>query len=361
MDIFAEIKGLDELTQHTKFKFINNNWQMLGEKEILKSWTNGMIDKDGKMVREFQETFHSSFWEFFLFKLFQDAGFILDQSHQMPDFIIKAPSDMYVEAVVANIKDGGRYESERTIEDQMTMLYPPYMYDKFYEELDESITRNSSAIHSKIKKYRESYMKRAWVREDAPFLIALSSYDQVNYGREYIYSMLALLYGLYFDADSEKYYHKGSIIKPGTQDSQIQIGIFNDPDYSDISAVIYSCTVSLGKLTSLSISNNVPSFNNVYIVRKNNLKNNYQLQIVSSDCPEYLEDGVFVFHNPNAKHKLPEELFSKLHLTQFFFQDGRLDYLGNATPLVARLNVSKLMSSAMNPYVLEQIRLYNRL
>lgn len=204
-------------------------------------------------------------------------------------------------------------------------------------------------------------MKRAWVREDAPFLIALSSYDQVNYGREYIYSMLALLYGLYFDADSEKYYHKDSIIKPGTQDSQIQIGIFNDPDYSDISAVIYSCTVSLGKLTSLSISNNVPSFNNVYIVRKNNVKNNYQLQIVSSDCPEYLEDGVFVFHNPNAKHKLPKELFSKLHLTQFFFQDGRLDYLGNATPLVARLNVSKLMSSAMNPYVLEQIRLYNRL
>lgn len=152
-DIFAEIKGLDESTQHTKFKLINNNRQMLGEKEILKSWTNGMIDKDGKMVREFQETFHSSFWEFFLFKLFQDAGFILDQSHQMPDFIIKAPSDMYVEAVVANIKDGGRYESERTIEDQMTMLYPPYMYDKFYEELDESITRNSSAIHSKIKKY----------------------------------------------------------------------------------------------------------------------------------------------------------------------------------------------------------------
>ena len=360
MDIFSEIKGLDVSKQHTKFKLLNN-CQMLHEKRILESWTRGMVDKDCKMVREFQETFHSSFWEFFLFKLFQDAGFILDQSYQMPDFIIKSPSDMYVEAVVSNIKDGGRSESKRTLEDQLTMLRPPYMYDKFYEELDESIARDSNAIHSKIKKYHESYLKRAWVREDVPFVIAISSYDQVNYGREYIYSMLALLYGLYFDANSEQYYHKDSIIKPGTKESLIQIGLFNNLDYSDISAVIYSCTVTLGKLTSLSISNNMPSMNTVYIIRRNNIEKNYQLQIVSGDCPEYLEDGVFVFHNPNAKHKLSEELFSNLHVTQFFFQNGSLDCIGNNTPIVARLNVSKLMLCEITPYVMEQIRLYNRL
>ena len=361
MDIFSKINGLEESKQHPKFKLLNNNVQMISEKRILENWTSGMIDKDGKMVREFQETFHSSFWEFFLYRLFQDASFTLDQSHQMPDFIIKAPSDMYVEAVISNIKDGGRPESERTIEDQMTMMLPPYMNDKFYDELDESIVRNSSAIHSKIKKYRESYLKRGWVRDDVPFVIAISSYDQINYGREYIYSMLALLYGLYFDADSEQYNYKKSILKPGTKESFIQIGLFNNSDYSDISAIIYSCTVTLGKMTSLSISNNMFSTNTVYNIRRNGIGENYQLQIVSDVCPEYLEDGVFVFHNPNAKHKLPEDLFSNLCVTQFFFEDGNLNYLGNANPLVARLNVSSLMSGAVLPYVMEQIRLYNRL
>lgn len=251
MDIFSKVKKLEESKQHPKFKLLNNNVQMISEKRILENWTSGIIDKDGKMVREFQETFHSSFWEFFLYRLFQKAGFTLDQSHQMPDFIISAPSDMYVEAVVSNIKDGGKPESERTIEDQMTMMLPPYMNNKFYDELDESIVRNSNAIHSKIKKYRESYLKREWVRDDVPFVIAISSYDQINYGREYIYSMLALLYGLYFDADSEQYNFKKTILKPGTKESFIQIGLFNNSDYSDISAIIYSCTVTLGKLTSL--------------------------------------------------------------------------------------------------------------
>ena len=64
MDIFSTVKGLEESKQHTKFKLLNQEAQMLNEKRILESWTNGMIDKDGKMVREFQETFHSCFLEF---------------------------------------------------------------------------------------------------------------------------------------------------------------------------------------------------------------------------------------------------------------------------------------------------------
>lgn len=361
MDIFSKVKGLDESKQHPKFKMLNEDFQMYSQKRLLESWASGMVDKDGKMAREFQETFHSCFWEFFLFKLFQEAGFTLDQSHQMPDFIINAPIDLYVEAVVSNIREGGKPEKERTMTDQMAMLCPPYLHDTFYEELNESITRDSSAIHSKIKKYRNSYSKKSWIKKEVPFVIAFSSYDQVNYGREYIYSMLALLYGMYFDAVSEQYYAKDSIIKPGTKNSSIQLGIFNDLDYSDISAIIFSCTVTLGKLTSLSISNNMPSLNTVYNIRKNITEGKYLLQVVSPDNPEDLADGVFIFHNPHATVKLPEELFSAVSTTQFFFEDGALNYTGNATPLVSRYNTSSLLSGFTEPYIMEQIRLYNRM
>lgn len=361
MDIFSPVKGLNETNQHLKFKLLNQQDQLYSEKKILQGWTNGMIDKDGKMVREFQETFHSCFWEFFLFKLFQEAGFSLDQNHPMPDFIINSPIDMYVEAVVSNIKGSGRPESERTLEDQISMLCPPYLHKAFYDELNESITRNSNAVHSKINKYRESYLKREWVKEDVPFVIALSSYDQVNYGREYIYSMLALLYGMYFNAETQNYSLKKSIIKPGTKDSSIPIGLFNDPSYSDISAILFSCTVTLGKLTSLAVSNNMFSLNSVYNIRKNIIDGKYVLQLVSEFSPEDLADGVFIFHNPNAKRKLSEEIFSSIPVTQFFFNGNNLDYVGNSTPLIARFNTSSFLAKAYEPYIIDQIRLYNRL
>lgn len=63
------------------------------------------MDRDYKMVQEFQKTFHSSFWEFYLYACFKESGFILDQSHNRPDFMIKELYEINVEAVVANIKN----------------------------------------------------------------------------------------------------------------------------------------------------------------------------------------------------------------------------------------------------------------
>lgn len=41
-------------------------------------WVKGMIDRDYKMVQEFQKTFHASFWAFYLYAYFKESGFILD-------------------------------------------------------------------------------------------------------------------------------------------------------------------------------------------------------------------------------------------------------------------------------------------
>lgn len=105
----------------------------------------------------------------------------------------------------------------------------------------------------------------------------------------------------------------------------------------------------------------MPSLNTVYTIRKNNVEVKYQLKTVSYNNPEYLADVVFIFHNPNAKHKLHEELFSAIPVTQFFFNDGNLNYMGNAASLVARYNTSSLLAMISEPYIMKQIRLYNRL
>ena len=152
LNLFANIKNLEDQKMHPKAYLLKNNFQFTSEKKMLLDWTDGLLDRDNKFIREFQETFHSSFWEIYLYKLFIEAGFELDQSHQMPDFIIKEPQEVYVEAVTANIRTGGTPEGERTIDDQLSMIIPPYLQTDFYQVLNEGIIRSANAIKGKHKK-----------------------------------------------------------------------------------------------------------------------------------------------------------------------------------------------------------------
>lgn len=360
LNLFKDIKGLNDEKLHPKVRLLKNELQLHKERDILIDWTEGLVDKDHKFIREFQETFHSTFWEIYLYKLFTDAGFVLDQSHQMPDYIIKSPEEIYIEAVVANIRENGVSENQRTIEDQLSMIVPPKLQSDFYQVLDEAIVRTSNAIVFKHQKYTQSYIRYDWIKEDAPYVIAVASFDQVNYGREYIYPILALLYGLYYDVDDGVYNQKSEILKPQSL-SKIPIGIFLDKSYEEVSAIIFSCTLTLGKLKSLTISNGDFSINDVFNIHHNLDEDKYLLQYVSKDCPEDIADGVFVFHNPNAKNKLADHFFEKLGVTQFFFENNQLMYKGNVTPLMTRINTTKLLSPIIEVNARECVRILNKL
>ena len=360
IDLFENIKGVKKNQRHPKVRFLDTSEQVRAEKNILNEWTKGFVDRDNKFARQFQETFHSSFWEIYLYKLFAEAGFELDQSHQTPDFIIKKPYEVYVEAVTANIRSGGKPEEKRTPADQFSMLIPPHLQPDFLDVLNEGIIRGANAIQSKHRKYVEEYTSREWIHKSRPFIVAMASFDQINYGREFIYSMLALLYGMYYDNSQGIYCAKTTITKYNSN-TEIPIGIFLNDHYEDISAVIFSCTLTLGKLTSMSISSGNYSFNNVINIRQELDSKRYLLHEVSLQCPEDIADGVFVFHNPNAKNKLPKEFFGSLAVTQFFLEDEDLKYSGNAIPIVARLNIPTILKATFQPHIHECIRQYNQL
>jgi hypothetical protein len=319
MDIFESAKKVNEKKWHAKFKLLKEDPYGKGEREILSQWVKDMVDRDHKIVQEFQRTFHSGFWEFYLYACFKEAGFTLDQSHNRPDFMIKEPYKLNIEAVVANVKDDGRPESTRDLEDLMSMFIPPKNQSDFFEIQHEAIARQSNAITSKIKKYENEYSKCEWVEQDIPFVIAMSSYSQVNYGREYIYPMMTLLYGMYYIPEEDEYFSVDKVPKSGTE-STIPVGLFKSDKYSGISAVLYSCTTTLGKLTSLAKSAGYPSLNEVYNLRRDyeDTKIPYKLQYVGTNSPEFLTDGLFLFHNPYAKNKLDVKCFENTNITQVF-------------------------------------------
>ena len=59
--LFDTIKGLPDDRQHRKFKLLRDKIQLSAERQLLCTYTDGLVDRDHKMVRQFQETFHSTY------------------------------------------------------------------------------------------------------------------------------------------------------------------------------------------------------------------------------------------------------------------------------------------------------------
>ena len=358
MDLFSNIPNIPEKKLHPKFVRLRDGLPI--ERIIVSEWAQDIVDRDNKFAQEFQTTFHSSFFELYLHHYFSSINFQLDYSHNRPDFIISKPKEFYVEAVVANIKKDGPPEELRTDDDLCSMFTPPWDNPNFTSEMDEAIIRYSSAVNSKKGKYDKQYSKLSWVKPDTPFVIAIASFDQINYGREYIYPMMALLYGYYYDVKNKAYISKDSIYKltaqPGKK-APIELGLFNKPEYKNISAILYTSTLTLGKLTSLAKSKGLPVLSEIRAVRENcsGYGAHYQLQIVNPECPEILSDGVFIFHNPLATNPIDEQMF--MMTTQFFLEENEINILGIETPLIARLNT--VPGYIPNFKITEAIRRYN--
>lgn len=352
MNLFEQI-GINEEKLHPKFLILKNQ-MIFGEQQIINEWIKGFVDRDNKIVKEFQTTFHSSFWEFYLNALFQEAGFSIDYSKNRPDFIITSPTPFCVEAVVSNIKKEGITEDKRDHNDTLKNIEPFYLRDNFENQLYEAITRYSQSIHEKKNKYEEKYSKLEYINENLPFVIALSGYEQISYGNNFIFPLMALLYGRVYDNKTNTYYNKDSIPKPNT-DAKIDIGLFLKEEYSNISAIVFSCTITLGKLTSLAISNGYYNPNGVITIRQDNEFPTYKIQEVSKENPEYLSDGVFIFHNPLAKNPLDKNLFDKTNAVNIFFDTKTNQNLrvANNLPLVSRLNL--VLGRVTLPYMYSDI------
>ena len=114
MDLFTPLVSED--LQHPNFRFITQPNFGTQELEVIKSWANGFVDRDGKFVKEFQTTFNSSFWELYLAACFGELGCTIDFSHETPDFLVNSPyGDFIAEATITNHPDGFRPEWDKLI------------------------------------------------------------------------------------------------------------------------------------------------------------------------------------------------------------------------------------------------------
>lgn len=286
----------------------------------LKRWVDGFPDRDGKFVKEFQTTFNSSFWEIYLFATFKEYGCSFDWSHKSPDFTLAKDGHHFsVEAVTANSARGKPSEWERTAE---TLKTKPDL-----NALNrEAIIRLSNAILNKAKRYKEHYSKFPHVTQK-PFVLAIAPFEQPLFNLQYNRPIKALLYDHYVDEqvyleDPSKFpygppaRHLGFIEKDNG--AEIELGIFNDDRFDEVSAILFSCTATWGKIDVMCEGKDSKMFiNSVWgsepygapVHRKG----------TRAEYSETLTDGLQIYHNPFAKHPLRPEVFRREGVVQEYF------------------------------------------
>ena len=291
------------------------------ERDLLNKWAEGFPDRDGKIVREFQTTFNSTFWEIYLYACLKVYVCDFDWSHTSPDFCARCRSvDVALEATTANAADGKPNEWDRAFaEEEIKSLRSFKMLNT------EAIIRLSNAIIGKIRKFRASYGDMEHVN-GKPFVVAVAPFEQPHFNLQYDRPIRALLYDYYVDEDAylndpNAYPYGPPVTHLGTVEKEngaaIQLGLFNNEDYSEVSAIIFSCTATWGKLSAMSKN---PLTNTIVVSLWGTESNGKPVrrEVPRSQHHETILDGLQVYHNPYARVPLPQETFRAPGVVQLY-------------------------------------------
>lgn len=310
------------------------------KKKVLEGWSDEkLINRDGnnKFIKEFQTTFNSSFWELYCYNIFKEISAEFDFSHEHPDFVINYGENMInIECAIA---------SNANIDPDESDIYARLNESKSLDDIvyDQTI-RLSNAFASKYKKYKEKYCQKDWVK-NIPFVIAIEPFDQPYFMLTGIESIRLLLYGWEIEHNSLLDYKIEKIQK--SVETTLDMGVFLDPKYSEISGVLFSNTATIGKVDAMGndpdltfgqirynlnydrpqISVDSRLIQKKYDLRckliKDNFKqfeNEYKKYTIrrpfiqwNVDYKENIFDGLTLFLNPYAKFPLPQVFIDALY------------------------------------------------
>ncbi|OGT54753.1 MAG: glycosaminoglycan attachment site [Gammaproteobacteria bacterium RIFCSPHIGHO2_12_FULL_63_22] len=321
MDLFTPIVPAER--QHPIFRMLLAT-DNTPERAVLTEWATGFQDRDGKFVQEFQTTFESSFWELYLHATLKALGLTVDGAFASPDFVVTAPTPLVLEATIASPAQGGALAFGAD---------PPQLPGDLNEFNRQAIVRLCNSFTAKAKRYREYYATLPQAKE-RPFVIAIAPFDRPQAHLAANRPIIAALYGVYFDeeatiagqTDAVVNYDIDAVPKHATAD--VPVGFFTNPDYAEVSAVIYGPLATWGKLRALA---DAPD-KGIWFTTLHPSSSELIPQIRKTPKSVYVEhllDGLYVLHNPFAAHPLTPEVFAHERLAQFLVRgDGTVEEVG---------------------------------
>jgi hypothetical protein len=308
---------VEEARFHQHFKALLQESRNHEREEFLR-WADGFPDRDGKLAQEFKISFNSVFWEVYLFAVFKAYGFTLDWTHRSPDFLVTLGASRFtVEAVTANAGTGKPNEWDKNYIDNLAELGIDRMNK-------EAMVRLSNSIWAKHRKYMMDYASLPHVQK-RPFVLAVGPFEQPFFNHQYNRSIRAVLYDQYVDepayTSSPERYPSGP---PTVQlrfvkkenGSEIELGVFNDERMREISAIMFSCTATWGKVSALApeVVDHLTVVESLWGSEPNGVP--VRRVGTPAQIGETITDGLQIYHNPYAIYPLPAEIFRRRGVVQ---------------------------------------------
>jgi len=319
LPLFTDVAKVD--AQHPIYKMIRDG-DFESERKVLLDWSKGFEDRDGKFCHEFQTSFEPCLWELYIHAFLKEIKVTVDFKYDAPDFVVNAELPFCIEATISAPAQGKQ---------------PPHGYsmdsmpDDFNRFNQEATIRLCNSFTSKVRKLRERYSKLPQT-QDKPFIIAIASFDRPFSHMSAMRPVISALYGLYHDemktietGSLEMIsYNVDGVVK--NENANIDLGYFCSPEYSDVSAVIFSSLATWGKVRAVADNPNAMTMYTTYHPNPGSLHPTIK-HTQKSEYYEHLLDGLCILHNPFANKPLKPDTLDHERLAQGFVRDdGELDF-----------------------------------
>ena len=308
VDFFTPVRPLKPL--HPSFVQLNQSPGWAAARSVIDHLMRWYDDVDGNFVEQFQTTgFDPRVWELYLFATLTEAGYLIDRTAPMPDFVAYGRRGTFaVEATTVNprVLDGQpEPEPPMDTEDARNRYVRDYMPIRF-----------AGPLTAKLKK---KYWDLDHVR-GLPLVLAIQDFHEPRSMMWSGSSLPIYLYGMFHEAVHSE---DGAVrVEPRPVTShrwgpkEIASNFFALPDAENISAVIHNSSGTLSKFNRLGVSAGF-GLPNVHLVHQGLAANHDPdavmptpfSTVVGEGYEEAWLAGMDVFHNPTAKHPLDFDAF----------------------------------------------------
>lgn len=323
VDLFKSVTPSEK--QHPSFIRLANENSFVPARAVINEMMPHFVDIDGNFVEQFQTTgFDSRLWELYINAYLVEEQLFIERDFESPDFIVKKyGKSVAIEAVIVGRKKNKpvRYIKEPS----------PIRTAKEIRELHrhEMPIRFGSPLYSKLKK---EYWNLPHVA-GKPLVFAIADFHD---DQSMLWSSTALityLYGVYhefeYDEENQLVVIPINIDAHTVGEKEIPSGYFFQPCAENVSAVLFSASGTISKFNRIGRQAGFyhPDVLMIRTGTRHDHDHNASVPklfkyIVDETSDETWAEGLSMFHNPNALHPVPKELFPTI--AHHEFKEGQI-------------------------------------
>jgi len=326
LDLFTPVVSIERM--HPSFAKLLQNKAFEPARRQIREIMPHFVDVDGNFVEQFQSGgFDARIWELYLYSYLAEEQLFLNRDFNRPDFIVaKYGESVAIEATIVGRRSDRPSGYFRSSPFEGLPADPEEVKRRQAHEIP---IRFGNPLFSKLQ-------KRYWELEHikyTPLVFAIADFHDDQAMLWTSTALINYLYGVRHDFHFDE--NKQLVITPiriethKLGNKEIPPGFFFQPDAEHISAVMFSASGTISKFNRMGRQAGFKA-ENVIMMRfgtHHDHNPNAHLPLpfkyeVDETSTETWAEGLSMFHNPHAKHPVPQELFPSI--AHHRFKDGQI-------------------------------------